>query len=48
MNREYKIEEFEHVCDFLKERVPDITIATDIICGFPEGKKSQQVLILRN
>jgi threonylcarbamoyladenosine tRNA methylthiotransferase CDKAL1 len=34
MNREYTVEEFEEVCDFLKERV-DITLATDIICGFP-------------
>lgn len=29
------IEEFNEVCDFLLERVPDITLATDIICGFP-------------
>ena len=35
MNREYLIEEFHEVCDFLKEFVPDITLATDIICGFP-------------
>jgi len=35
MNREYLIEEFEEVCDFLIENVPDMTIATDIICGFP-------------
>ena len=35
MNREYLIEEFHEVCDFLKEYVPDITLATDIICGFP-------------
>lgn len=35
MNKEYLIEEFEEVCDFLIENVPDITIATDIICGFP-------------
>ena len=35
MNREYLIEEFNEVCDFLIERVPDMTIATDIICGFP-------------
>ena len=35
MNREYLIEEFNEVCDFLKEHVPDITLATDIICGFP-------------
>ena len=35
MNREYMIEEFSEVCDFLIEQVPDITLATDIICGFP-------------
>jgi len=35
MNREYTIEEFEEVCDFLKERVEKVTLATDIICGFP-------------
>lgn len=35
MNREYLIEEFMEVCDFLIEKVPDMTIATDIICGFP-------------
>lgn len=35
MKREYTREEFEQVCDYLLEHVPDITIATDIICGFP-------------
>eukprot|EP00347_Sterkiella_histriomuscorum_P012403 403368709 len=35
MNREYLIEEFEEVCDFLVENVKDMTLATDIICGFP-------------
>jgi threonylcarbamoyladenosine tRNA methylthiotransferase CDKAL1 len=35
MNREYTIEEFQRVVDFLKEKVPGMTIATDIICGFP-------------
>jgi threonylcarbamoyladenosine tRNA methylthiotransferase CDKAL1 len=35
MNREYLIEEFNEVCDCLKEGVQDITLATDIICGFP-------------
>lgn len=29
------IEEFMEVCDFLTENVSDITLATDIICGFP-------------
>lgn len=35
MKREYCIDDFRHVVDFLKERVPGITIATDVICGFP-------------
>lgn len=35
MKREYCIEDFERVVTFLRERVPGITIATDIICGFP-------------
>mmetsp|Transcript_5265 Transcript_5265/g.19286 ORF Transcript_5265/g.19286 Transcript_5265/m.19286 type:complete len:627 (-) Transcript_5265:1307-3187(-) len=35
MKREYTVSEFRHVCDTLKRLVPNITIATDIICGFP-------------
>ncbi|XP_062986514.1 threonylcarbamoyladenosine tRNA methylthiotransferase [Elgaria multicarinata webbii] len=35
MKREYCVADFKRVVDFLKERVPGITIATDIICGFP-------------
>jgi threonylcarbamoyladenosine tRNA methylthiotransferase CDKAL1 len=35
MNREYTVEEFRRVCDYLIANVPDVTIATDIICGFP-------------
>ncbi|XP_022099435.1 threonylcarbamoyladenosine tRNA methylthiotransferase-like [Acanthaster planci] len=35
MKREYSVADFQHVVDFLKERVPGITVATDIICGFP-------------
>ncbi|XP_078271010.1 threonylcarbamoyladenosine tRNA methylthiotransferase isoform X1 [Rhinoraja longicauda] len=35
MKREYCIADFKQVADFLKERAPGITIATDIICGFP-------------
>ncbi|NWT14106.1 CDKAL methylthiotransferase, partial [Vireo altiloquus] len=35
MKREYCVADFKQVVDFLKERVPGITIATDIICGFP-------------
>ncbi|XP_017875891.1 threonylcarbamoyladenosine tRNA methylthiotransferase [Ceratina calcarata] len=35
MKREYTRADFEKVVNFLKERVPGLTIATDIICGFP-------------
>ncbi|XP_048039518.1 threonylcarbamoyladenosine tRNA methylthiotransferase isoform X1 [Megalobrama amblycephala] len=35
MKREYCCADFRRVMDFLKEKVPGITIATDIICGFP-------------
>ncbi|TDG50633.1 hypothetical protein AWZ03_002937 [Drosophila navojoa] len=35
MKREYCRKDFEHVVDFLRSRVPGLTIATDIICGFP-------------
>ncbi|KYN04254.1 PREDICTED: threonylcarbamoyladenosine tRNA methylthiotransferase [Cyphomyrmex costatus] len=35
MKREYTRAEFEHVVNFLSERVPGLTIVTDIICGFP-------------
>mmetsp|Transcript_12150 Transcript_12150/g.15747 ORF Transcript_12150/g.15747 Transcript_12150/m.15747 type:complete len:487 (+) Transcript_12150:61-1521(+) len=35
MNREYTCKEFRRVCDFLLKYVPGMTIATDIICGFP-------------
>ncbi|KAG0698663.1 Threonylcarbamoyladenosine tRNA methylthiotransferase [Chionoecetes opilio] len=35
MRREYTVKDFSTVVDFLKDSVPGITIATDIICGFP-------------
>ncbi|XP_059194953.1 threonylcarbamoyladenosine tRNA methylthiotransferase [Centropristis striata] len=35
MKREYCVDDFKKVVDFLKERVPGVTIATDLICGFP-------------
>ncbi|CAI0396636.1 unnamed protein product [Linum tenue] len=35
MNREYTVSEFRTVVDTLTELVPEMHIATDIICGFP-------------
>ncbi|RWS26574.1 threonylcarbamoyladenosine tRNA methylthiotransferase-like protein [Leptotrombidium deliense] len=40
MKREYCVEEFQRIVDFLKQRVDGITIATDIICGFPTETES--------
>jgi MiaB-like tRNA modifying enzyme len=35
MKRDYTSEEFIELCNYLKKRVPDLTISTDIIVGFP-------------
>ena len=35
MNRHYSAEDFSSICEQLKEAVPDITLTTDIIVGFP-------------
>ncbi|CAG7835799.1 unnamed protein product [Allacma fusca] len=35
MKREYSSAEFQRVVDVISEKVPGVTIATDIICGFP-------------
>lgn len=35
MKREYCRSDFEHVVNFLQSKIPGMTIATDIICGFP-------------
>lgn len=41
MNREYTVEDFKKVCDTLLTQVPDLSIATDVICGFPYETKEQ-------
>ena len=40
MNREYTIEQFYEVAEKLIGEVPDMTVATDIICGFPGETES--------
>ncbi len=35
MAREYTVEDFVLLCDYLAENVAGVTFATDIICGFP-------------
>lgn len=39
MRREYTIAEFCHLCDSLKEAIPDMFLLSDIICGFPSESK---------
>ena len=35
MNRKYTVEEFEKVCNLLRENFKDVNLTTDIIVGFP-------------
>lgn len=35
MNRRYSVEDFKKITEAFKADVPDITLATDVICGFP-------------
>lgn len=35
MNRLYSAERFERIIQTLRREVPDLTVATDVICGFP-------------
>jgi MiaB/RimO family radical SAM methylthiotransferase len=41
MGRKYTKEDFIKVCTQLRQHIPDITIATDIICGFPSETEAE-------
>ncbi len=41
MRRAYTVDEFKGIVAKLRVRIPDITLATDIICGFP-GETDEQ------
>ena len=41
MKRPYAIEEFEEAVSVLKEKNPNMTLATDIICGYPSETEEQ-------
>ena len=41
MKRKYTVEEFKEIIDRFKQAIPEITIATDIICGFPGETEKQ-------
>ncbi|MCD6465225.1 tRNA (N(6)-L-threonylcarbamoyladenosine(37)-C(2))-methylthiotransferase [Candidatus Bathyarchaeota archaeon] len=41
MNRRYTVEDFKAIINSFRKEIPDITIATDVICGFPsESRKA--------
>lgn len=43
MVREYTVEEFSRLVDGLREQVPELLLATDVICGFPtEAEEDHQ------
>jgi len=35
MNRKYTVEEFTEIVSSFREEIPEITLSTDVICGFP-------------
>lgn len=41
MKREYSISDFNKICNYLLKYVPNLTISTDIICGFPTETEEQ-------
>ena len=41
MNRRYKVEDFRQIVRRFREEIPEITISTDIICGFPTETEEQ-------
>lgn len=41
MKRRYNVEEFKHLVARFREEIPEISISTDIICGFPGETEDQ-------
>ena len=41
MKRDYSVEIFKEIIDKIQREIPDITLSTDIICGFPTETEKQ-------
>ncbi len=51
MNRKYKVEDFIRIIEAFRKEIPEITISTDVIVGFPTETEDQfedSVKLLRN
>ncbi|MHA2250490.1 MAG: tRNA (N(6)-L-threonylcarbamoyladenosine(37)-C(2))-methylthiotransferase, partial [Candidatus Kariarchaeaceae archaeon] len=40
MKRGYTVEEYEHIVHEFRKKIPEITLSTDVICGYPTEKES--------
>jgi len=41
MKRKYTISEFQEVVELIRKEIPDMTLATDVICGYPTETQEQ-------
>lgn len=41
MNRRYSVQDYKKIVRELKKEIPEISVSTDIICGFPSETKKQ-------
>lgn len=41
MGRKYTSDDFKRIVDVLREKIPQITISTDVICGFPTESEKE-------
>ncbi len=48
MNRPYKIDEFKEKVDYIRKQIPDVSISTDIIAGFPTESDENHEETLKN
>jgi tRNA-2-methylthio-N6-dimethylallyladenosine synthase len=47
MNRRYDVSEYSKICEHIRSRIPDVTITSDFIAGFPGETEEQFVNTLK-
>jgi threonylcarbamoyladenosine tRNA methylthiotransferase CDKAL1 len=47
MKRRYSVASFRHICEVLRKEIPDLTLSTDIIVGFPKETEEQFIETLK-